>query len=260
MVGIPSGDALLRDLDQCDLLGLDPATPVDIGELQAAARRVSTLLHPDRSRGGPVGAAAPYTIQQANALRDFLNGQDGNDHHAPGRRAQVFYATARAGHRSRWNPQGTTATGRRLTWADAALLRPVPGRTPPPSTGPPPAGPIILSSDEEEEEDERPGERGGDGSDDDVRVTGERRGGQYAFSSTPRGRERFDRPDGFSFRPPSSPTEDRSARPPPPPPPPPPPDPTGGDPRLFSLRTLAERSGDTTGRRVAVALVPPLDA
>jgi hypothetical protein len=86
-------------------------------------------------------------------------------------------------------------------------------------------------------------------------TTYKRRGGQYAFSSTPRGRERFNWPDGFSFPPPSSPAEDRSARRPPRPQ-----DHNGDDPRLFSLRTLAERSGDTTGRRVAVALIPLLDA
>lgn len=142
----------LDGVDHFDLLGIDPRTGrLTLEQLRKRSRDVCALLQ----RGAPFGQAAqpvPFTLQQANVLRDWLNQTDNTGFDEPDGESGVvrltdreilnlFYARYDINNRrirSSWNPFATATTGLRLTTADPAIMQPVPGvapRNPAPPTG-----------------------------------------------------------------------------------------------------------------------------
>lgn len=149
-------DAILNDLNQYDLLGINPSTGrLSLAELQRLARQVAVIL----ARGPAAGTTAqpvPYTVLQINALRDWLNQSAGTGFHAGGESAsrrvtvgeetrmteqqlldQFYHDYDRMGsdwvHRSTWNPGANPSTGHpRLHTGDPTIMTPVPGPLPPP--------------------------------------------------------------------------------------------------------------------------------
>lgn len=135
----------LAGIDQYDLLGINPSTGrLTLPELQQRARAVSVLLA--RPVTGGTAQPVPYTLVQANAMRDWLNMADRTELFTTGqhtgqgtgtqtavtaadRQRQVdrFYRHYDNGGatRSRWNPTAPSSTGRALNTADPAVMVPL---------------------------------------------------------------------------------------------------------------------------------------
>lgn len=106
MVGI-TGHRILGAVDVADLIGIDPIAwstghAPTLADLQRMARRSASLLHPDRV--ARLAAPVRFTAVHANALRDFLAGQDNTGLTDDQRLRAFFDNTTDANYRSTWNP------------------------------------------------------------------------------------------------------------------------------------------------------------
>lgn len=128
---VSTRNANLKDIDQYELLGIDPSTGrMTLRELQARARQVSFLL----LRAPATGTTAqpvPYRPTDANNLRDWLN-QVGETEETARTELEMldrFYRDGeRAGWRglSRWNPTAAPSDGSRLLHlGDPAVAQPL---------------------------------------------------------------------------------------------------------------------------------------
>ncbi|KAG8629728.1 hypothetical protein KVT40_001347 [Elsinoe batatas] len=131
MVGIARArNEALHTIDQADLLGVSPTNKLSLSQLQAAAKRVFSLLHSDKH--GPRSARArcqlPYDAAQAGALLNFLNGKDADDDF-PGSDSReeeivdAFYDGAATGHRATWNPQGRDPVTNKFYGREHSVVR-----------------------------------------------------------------------------------------------------------------------------------------